>query len=69
MAFSDHTTIGFTSTRVRVRETRGEALLLELEGTLHPRGESQPLKLPVTLELSGERMTVTGELELVAIAE
>ena len=64
LGLAEYATIGFTSTRVRVRETRGEALRLELEGTLHLRGESHPLKIPVTLELSGERMTVTGELEL-----
>ena len=64
LALSEHATIAFTSTRVRVRDTRGGALRLELEGTLHLRGESQPLEVPVTVELSGERMTVSGELEL-----
>ena len=64
LALSEHATIAFTSTGVRVRDTRGGALRLELEGTLHLRGESQPLEVPVTVELSGERMTVSGELEL-----
>ena len=64
LALSEHATIGFTSTRVRVRDTRGEALRLELEGILHLRGERQPLEIPVTVELSGDRMTVSGEIEL-----
>jgi polyisoprenoid-binding protein YceI len=64
LALSEYATIIFTSSRVRVRDKRGEAMRLELEGTLKLRGESHPLKVPVTLEFSGERMTVTGELEL-----
>jgi polyisoprenoid-binding protein YceI len=64
LALSEYATIVFTSSRVRVRDKRGEAMRLELEGTLKLRGESHPLKVPVTLEFSGERMTVTGELEL-----
>ncbi len=64
LALSEYATIIFTSSRVRVRDKRGEAMRLELENTLKLRGESHPLKVPVTLEFSGERMTVTGELEL-----
>ena len=56
--------IQFASSKVRSTARKGEAIDLEVEGTLALHGAVKPVSLPVHLVVSGGRLTGDGEISL-----
>ena len=53
-------TIEFESNRISMVERSADGFRLRIEGRLMLHGTSQPLAVPVTVRLDGDRMTATG---------
>lgn len=56
-----HPTITFMSRSVSVLEASADRMRLRIEGQLTLRGITRPLTVPVDLQLSADRLTVTGK--------
>src|SRR5262245_43148098 len=56
--------IVFQSSAVHAEKSEGSARRLKISGTLNLRGVSKPVEIPVTLEVSENRLTAKGEMEL-----
>jgi polyisoprenoid-binding protein YceI len=66
LALAEHSTIAFTSTRVRIKRSDSDEHGLEVSGDLALRGVRRELDIPLTLSFDAERNTVIarGKIEL-----
>ena len=64
LALPENPRIVFESTEVRIEKSEGAARRLTLRGTLALRGVTKPVEVPLTLEVSGDRLAAKGEMEL-----
>lgn len=61
---SEHARITFQSSAIQLRDAKDGPHRLRVTGTLALRGVERPLTVPLTLEVDGDRLVATGELEL-----
>ncbi len=64
LALPQNPKIVFESTEVRVEKSEESSRRLKLRGTLSLRGVTKPVEVPLTLNVTGGRLTAKGEMEL-----
>jgi polyisoprenoid-binding protein YceI len=56
--------ITYESSRVTVKSRRGQSLSLDVAGKLTIRDVTQPVEVPVQVELADEKLTARGRFEI-----
>jgi polyisoprenoid-binding protein YceI len=64
LALPENPKIVFESTEVQVEKSGEASHRLKLRGTLSLRGVTEPVEVPLTLEVAQGRLTAKGEMEL-----